>query len=51
MYPETVGAAIGMPAERMLFCGMAIGLEDPEDPANALRTERASPAEWLTVHV
>ena len=50
MYPETVGAAIGTPAERMLFCGMAIGFEDTADPANALRTERADPAEWLTVH-
>ena len=50
MYPDTVGAAIGIPAERMLFCGMAIGFEDTADPANALRTERADPAEWLTVH-
>ena len=50
MYPDTVGSAIGMPAERMLFCGMAIGFEDTADPANALRTERADPAEWLTVH-
>ncbi|RZM07349.1 MAG: nitroreductase, partial [Sphingomonas sp.] len=50
MYPDTVGSAIGMPAERMLFCGMAIGVEDTAEPANALRTERADPAEWLTVH-
>ncbi len=49
MYPETVGAAIAMPAERMLFCGMAIGYEDPEAPANRLRSERADTGEWLTV--
>lgn len=50
MYPETVGAAIGLPGERMLFCGMAIGLEDTADPANAVRAARAPTMEWLTVH-
>lgn len=50
MYPETVAAAIGIPPERMLFCGMAIGYEDTTDPANRLRSTRASEAEWLTVH-
>ena len=48
MYPETVGAAIGIPAERMLFCGMAIGFEDSEEPANRLRSSRAPTEEWLT---
>ena len=48
MYPQTVGAAIGIPAERMLFCGMAIGFEDSEEPANRLRSSRASTEEWLT---
>ena len=50
MYPETVGAVIGMPDERMLFCGMAIGFEDSEEPANRLRSSRAPTDEWLTVH-
>ena len=50
MYPETVGAAIGIPKERMLFCGMAIGLEDSEEPANRLRSSRAPEEEWLTIH-
>ena len=48
MYPETVGRFLDMPEDRMLFCGMAIGYEDESAPANALRTERANEAEWLT---
>ena len=49
MYPETVGAAIDIPPERMLFCGMAIGFEDTEEPANRLRSARAPEEEWLRV--
>ena len=49
MYPETVSAAIDIPAERMLFCGMAIGYEDTQEPANCLRSSRAPEEEWLTV--
>jgi nitroreductase len=48
MYPETIGAFLNIPEDRMLFCGMAIGYEDKTAPANALRTERADEAEWLT---
>jgi nitroreductase len=48
MYPETVGRVLDMPEDRMLFCGMAIGYEDTSASANALRTERANEAEWLT---
>ncbi len=48
MYTETVGRVLDMPEDRMLFCGMAIGYEDRDAPANALRTERADEAEWLT---
>ncbi|MBE2993085.1 nitroreductase [Sphingomonas sp. CFBP 13603] len=48
MYPETVGRVLDMPDDRMLFCGMAIGYEDKGAPVNALRTERADEAEWLT---
>lgn len=50
MYPETVTAHLGTPAERMLFCGMAIGYEDAAEPANRLRTTRAAEGEWLTFH-
>lgn len=49
MYPDTVGTVLGMPAERRLFCGMAIGHEDMAAPANRLRSSRAPAEEWLTV--
>ena len=41
VYPRTVGQFIGMPAERMLFCGMAIGHRNPAHAVNTLRSERA----------
>ncbi|MGL4314390.1 MAG: nitroreductase [Sphingomonas sp.] len=47
IYPETVSAFLGLPSDRLLFCGMAIGHEDPADPANRLRTTRADSGEWL----
>ena len=49
VYPETVERFLGTPAERMLFCGVAIGYEDADDPANATRSVRAPEEEWLTV--
>ena len=49
MYPETVERFLGTPAERMVFCGVAIGWEDPDDPANRMRSERAEEREWLTI--
>nr|WP_295670128.1 nitroreductase [Sphingomonas sp.] len=49
IYPETVTGFLGTPPERMLFCGMAIGFEDTEEPANRLRSERAPDKEWLSV--
>jgi nitroreductase len=47
VYPQTVKAFLDTPDERMLFCGMAVGYEDASEPANALRTERADPGEWM----
>ncbi len=41
VYPKTVGEAIGIPPERMLFTGMAIGYRNPEHPVNGLRADRA----------
>ena len=41
IYPATVGAFLGLPPTRMLFCGMAIGVADPAAPANAMRSRRA----------
>ena len=49
VYPNTVEAFLGTPPERMLFCGVAIGYEDPAEAANRLRTPRAPEEEWLTV--
>lgn len=48
MYPETVTRFLGTPPDRMLFCGMAIGYEDPSEPANRLRSTRAPLDEWAT---
>ena len=41
VYPKTVGDFIGLPPERLLFCGVSIGHANPEHPVNALRSERA----------
>ncbi|OJU23463.1 MULTISPECIES: nitroreductase [unclassified Sphingomonas] len=48
VYPQTVEAFLGTPPERMLFCGVAIGFEDAEEPANRARSPRAAEAEWLS---
>lgn len=49
LFPGTVGQVLGLPEDRMLFCGVAIGFEDIAAPANALRSARASAEEWLRV--
>jgi nitroreductase len=38
--PDVVARHIELPAERILYCGMALGYGDPEAPINGLRTER-----------
>ena len=50
VYPGTVKSFLGTPDDRLLFCGMAIGHEDRDAPANALQTERADPGAWLKRH-
>jgi nitroreductase len=50
VYPATVERFLGTPAERMLFCGMAIGYEDEAEAANKLRATRAHHGEWLTIN-
>ena len=45
---KTVGEFLAIPAEQMLFCGMAIGYIDPAAPINRLRTERAPLEEFVT---
>jgi len=39
-YPGTVAKFLGMPADHMLFSGMAMGYRDPEHPINRLRASR-----------
>jgi len=41
IYPRTIGDFIELPAERMLFTGMAIGYADRSRPLDALVTQRA----------
>ncbi len=40
-YARTVGDFLGLPPGRVLFCGLAIGHDDPAHPVNALRSRRA----------
>ncbi|WP_377267499.1 nitroreductase [Peterkaempfera sp. SMS 1(5)a] len=44
-YPHVVAEVLKPLEELALFCGMAVGYEDPGEPANALRTVRAPLAE------
>jgi len=46
VYPRTVGDFLGLPAERMLFCGMAIGHRNPAHPVNSLQSQRAALADF-----
>lgn len=50
IYPKTVGAALGLPEERMLFCGMSIGWRDPAHPLSQFESDRAPTEEWLRFH-
>lgn len=50
IYPETIRNFIGIPEDRMLFTGMAIGFADPADKANAARAARAPLAKWASFH-
>jgi nitroreductase len=45
-YAQTVGEFLSLPAGRMLFCGMAIGYEDPEAPINQWRSARVPLADF-----
>lgn len=46
----TISQFIGMPASRMLFCGMAIGYADPGHAVNTLRTQREALDQFATFH-
>ena len=48
IYPATIRSFVGIPEERMLFTGMAIGYKDLSDPANAARPTRAQLADFAS---
>jgi nitroreductase len=50
VYPKTIGNFIGIPAERMLFCGMSIGHANAQHPVNQFPVERAPLAEFARFH-
>lgn len=50
IYPKTIGDFLQLPPERMLFCGMAIGVKDPAEPANNFTTRRAALADFTRFH-
>jgi len=45
-YPQTVGRFLNLPADHMLFSGMAMGFRDPEAPINTLRASRDPFETW-----
>ena len=50
VYPKTIGDFIGIPAERMLFCGMSIGHANAQHPVNQFPVERAALAQFARFH-
>jgi nitroreductase len=46
---KTVGEYLQLPADHMLFCGMALGYMDETAAVNKLRTERAALSEFATL--
>jgi len=48
-YPDTVAEFCDAPGEWMLFCGVAIGHENPDHPVNQLRSKRMPIDEWAKV--
>ena len=47
-YTEAVTEFVGAGDELLLFCGMAIGYEDPDHAINSLRAERLGVADFAT---
>lgn len=45
---DVVAKHIELPAERILYCGVALGYADPDAPINALRTEREKAEDFAT---
>jgi len=47
-HPEFVRAHFGLPADRLVVCGMSFGFEDVVNPVNRFRTGRAAVDEVIT---
>ena len=47
-WPETVGAALGLPAHLMVFAGMSLGFADADSPMNGYRTGREATEGFAT---
>lgn len=46
-YPRTLADLLELPAENLVFCGLALGYAD-NDPINTLRTRRDPVSDWAT---
>lgn len=49
-YPDLVHRLLGIADTEIVICGMALGWADPQEPANALRTEREELSVFVTFH-
>ena len=45
---QSVSAIVNAPEELMLFCGMAVGYKDPDQPVNTLVSDREPLENWTT---
>jgi len=50
LYPDIVRSHLGLAPGPRLIMGIAFGIEDPDHPANAARTDRAAVADGLHFH-
>jgi len=49
-YPDIVKRHLNIPASEVVVCGMSMGYEDPDAPANQFRPSRIGVADFLTIH-
>jgi len=49
-HPHVVRNLLGLPAERLVVCGVSLGYEDRAHPANGFRTDRATLADVVQWH-
>lgn len=49
-YPDIIRNELGIPREKIVVCGIALGYEDSRDPVNGFRPDRISLAEFVRYH-